>query len=104
MFKELNYNKSLKFYLFKFHNIFDGLIGLDNSKLLNTRIDFTNATLYTQNSAMKIEYLPFPQNFIYKLIIDHTVPQLPRFEKDIVSSPTKPIMLVPFKQNEFKIS
>lgn len=40
-------NTDLKFYLFKFHNVFDGLIGLDNLKLLEANIDFNKGILKT---------------------------------------------------------
>ena len=34
--------KKPKFYLFKFNNIFDGLLGLDNFKLLQAKLDYDN--------------------------------------------------------------
>jgi len=49
-------NQNLKFYLFKFHNVFDGLIGLDNLKLLQANIDFNNGYLITPHTKIKLMY------------------------------------------------
>ncbi len=46
----------LKFYLFKFHNIFDGLIGLDNLKLLQANVDFNSGYLITPYAKIKLKY------------------------------------------------
>lgn len=47
-------NKNLKFYLFKFHNVFDGLIGLDNLKLLQANLDFDTGYLVTPYSKIRL--------------------------------------------------
>lgn len=46
----------MKFFLFKFHDTFDGLIGLDNLEFLQTNIDFANGILYTPYNKIKILY------------------------------------------------
>lgn len=48
--------QNLKFYLFKFHNVFDGLIGLDNLKLLQANIDFNSGYLITPYAKIKLMF------------------------------------------------
>lgn len=73
IFPEFKQNVNLKFYLFKFHNIFDGLIGLDNLKLLNAQIDLINSKLITPVTTIPIKYQPSQVNQIFKLRINpHT--------------------------------
>ena len=42
---------NLKFFLFKFHDVFDGLIDTDNLKLLQANLDFVKRTLTTPSAA-----------------------------------------------------
>lgn len=49
-------NKNLKFYLFKFHNVFDGLIGLDNLKHLQANLDFNKGYLMTPYTNIKLRF------------------------------------------------
>lgn len=46
----------LKFFLFKFHNTFHGLLGLDNLKLLQAQLDFSNGFLITPYTKIKLKY------------------------------------------------
>lgn len=55
IFKLPQQNK-LKFFLFKFHNIFHGLIGLDNLKLLQANLDFDKGLLVTPLTQIKLQY------------------------------------------------
>lgn len=52
----LSKKQKLKFYLFKFHNVFDGLLGLDNLKLLRANLDFENGFLLTPHAKIKLQY------------------------------------------------
>lgn len=56
MFPEFNSNEKANFYLFKFHQTFDGLIGLDNLKLLQAKLDLPASLLITKNATLPIEY------------------------------------------------
>lgn len=67
--REFNYVNPLRFYLFKFHHVFDGLIGLDNLKLLNARLDFVNSKLLTPNFTIPIQYQPSTQKFLFKITL-----------------------------------
>lgn len=49
-------NEFMKFNLFKFHNIFKGLIGIDNLEFLNATIDVKNKKLITPNAEIQIHY------------------------------------------------
>lgn len=51
---KLQKNKTLKFYLFKFHNVFRGLIGLDSLKSLQATIDFDKGYLITPHTKIKL--------------------------------------------------
>ena len=53
---KLKENKHLKFYLFKFHNVFDGLIGLDILKELEATIDFNKKCLITPYTKIKLQF------------------------------------------------
>lgn len=64
-FSEFNSDSNLKFYLFKFHDVFDGLIGLDNLKLLNANINFPQSKLITEHSTLPIEYYESQKAQIY---------------------------------------
>ena len=57
-FQEFNRNIDLEFLLFKFHNYFDGLIGLDILQMLNAKIDFQNSVLETDTITIPIVYKP----------------------------------------------
>nr|CAH7764035.1 unnamed protein product [Callosobruchus chinensis] len=47
---------NLKFYLFKFHNIFEGLIGLDNLKLLKAEINLSKGILVTPHTKIRLKF------------------------------------------------
>ena len=42
-----SFDQKFKLYAFKFHNIFDGLLGLDNSQILQAKLDYKNSFLVT---------------------------------------------------------
>lgn len=47
---------NLKFYLFRFHNDFDGLLGLDNLKLLKITLQFEKGMLITPYAKIPLKY------------------------------------------------
>ena len=51
-----NKNLKIKYYLYKFHEYFDGLIGIDLIKYLKGRLDFNNDRLITENVSIPIYY------------------------------------------------
>lgn len=62
-FKEFKTNEKLQFLLFKFHNYFDGLIGLEMMKQLEMKLDFQKSILETKNACIPLIYKP---NFMSK--------------------------------------
>nr|CAH7758503.1 unnamed protein product [Callosobruchus chinensis] len=48
--------KQLKFYLFKFHDVFNGLIGLDNHKELEASLNYSDGFLVTPHARIKLLY------------------------------------------------
>lgn len=75
-FKEFNTNVPLKFYLFKFHKTFDGLIGMDNIKLLHALIDFLHcpSRLITPYSVLPLYSYETDKAHFYHLQLEpHTV-------------------------------
>lgn len=56
----LSDNSKLKFYLFKFHDVFDGLIGLDNLKILQASLDFGKGNLITPYAKIKLSFIDTP--------------------------------------------
>lgn len=52
----LPYHQNLKFYLFKFHDFFDGLLGIDNLKLLRANLDFGTGFLVTPHVSIKLRF------------------------------------------------
>lgn len=65
-FKEFNNNINLTFLLFKFHNYFDGLIGLDTLTTLKVKINFQNSILESDLFKIPIQFKP---NYISKKYI-----------------------------------
>lgn len=57
-FHEFNEPGQLNFLLFKFHNYFDGLLGLDILSELRAKIDLENKTLNTRNSTLPLLLKP----------------------------------------------
>nr|CAH7757828.1 unnamed protein product [Callosobruchus chinensis] len=47
---------NLKFYLFKFHNTFEGLIGLNNLKLLKAEINSSKGILVTPHTKIRLKF------------------------------------------------
>lgn len=58
IFVEFKQNGSLSFLLFKFHNYFDGLLGLDALTTLEAKIDIVNRKLFTKNSEINLKLKP----------------------------------------------
>lgn len=58
IFKEFQENGTMTFLIFKFHNYFDGLIGLDILTKLHAKIDLSNKTLVTRNSSIPLLFKP----------------------------------------------
>lgn len=56
IFPEFNQTGSLKFLIFRFHNFFDGLLGMDALLLLKAKIDLANRTLITGNAVNNISF------------------------------------------------
>lgn len=56
-FKEFNQNSKLKFYVYKFHNVFDGLIGFQMLENLKASVDIGKKMLFTPNSKIPIQIL-----------------------------------------------
>ena len=46
----------MKFFLFKFHNSFDGLLGLDNLKLLQANLDYNKGYIITPYAKIKLQF------------------------------------------------
>ena len=57
--------KQLKFFLFKFHDTFDGLIGLDNLEKLEASINFKTGYLTTPFAEIKLLFYNVKNNFNY---------------------------------------
>lgn len=53
-FQEFNVHDNVTLYLYKFHNFFDGLLGLDLLDAWNSSIDLRNKLLKTQNAQIPI--------------------------------------------------
>lgn len=66
-FKEFNNNINLTFLLFKFHNYFDGLIGLDTLLQMRMTINFDDYTLSSNFFNISILFKPNYMSKIYKL-------------------------------------
>lgn len=58
IFKEFKQNGEFSFLLFKFHNYFDGLLGLDALTKLGARVDLQNNILITKNSKLTLHMKP----------------------------------------------
>lgn len=67
--------KYLKFYLFKFHNIFNGLIGLDILKFLQANINFKDGYLLTPYAKIKL-FFHGTQNPVYSINVSPRSQQL----------------------------
>ena len=74
IFPEFNSKANFKFYLFKFHQTFDGLIGLDNLKLLKAKLDLPDSKLITEHSVLPIEYYETNKTQFYSIQLEpHTI-------------------------------
>lgn len=58
MFIEFNETGNIDFYIFKFHNYFDGLLGIDILSKLNAKIDLSTNSLITNNSIIQLFLKP----------------------------------------------
>lgn len=57
-FKEFREEGDMEFFVFQFHNYFDGLIGLDILSELKATVDLGNRTLRTTNSTIPLQFKP----------------------------------------------
>lgn len=55
---EFKTKDKIKFLLFKFHDYFDGLIGIDIMKELEAKLDLKDSMLYTKNAQIPLIYKP----------------------------------------------
>ncbi|XP_050505429.1 uncharacterized protein LOC126883802 [Diabrotica virgifera virgifera] len=60
----------MKFYLFKFHKTFDGLIGLDNLKLFEAQLNFPKSLLVTKDSTIPIKYYETNKTQFYSIHLE----------------------------------
>lgn len=89
VFKIFNVKETHKFYLFKFSQKYDGLIGIDLLKQLNANINVTTRQLTTPNATISIIFEP--EENIKKsnnIPIHHTIIIPPRVEQ-IIKIPVK---------------
>lgn len=56
LFTEFQTNKCTTFYLFEFHDYFDGIIGFNDIKRLGFYLDFTNNQMYNDHTTILIKY------------------------------------------------
>lgn len=76
-------NDYMKFYLFKFHNIFKGLIGLDNLEYLGATLDFKNKLLITPEAKLRIFYQEIPQKQINSHMIHPRSEQIIKIKTNV---------------------
>lgn len=84
IFNEFKHNGNFEFYLFKFHDFYDVLLGLDNIELLNANLDFQNYKLLTPFTIIHIQY-------------KNTAENIPFIGK--IDANSKVITKIPLKQN-----
>lgn len=80
MFIEFKEEGNVDFYIFKFHNYFDGLLGIDILSKLNAKIDLSTNFLITNNSKIQLSLkhnltsgryeVPSTSKFIVKIPVD----------------------------------
>uniref|UniRef100_A0A6P7GNR5 Uncharacterized protein LOC114340293 n=1 Tax=Diabrotica virgifera virgifera TaxID=50390 RepID=A0A6P7GNR5_DIAVI len=70
IFSEFHQEVKIKFHLFDFHRSFDGLLGLDNKKYPNAKLDFVNSQLTTPYSSIPITYYKSDLKIIFKQKLD----------------------------------
>lgn len=76
-FSELNTNKTIKFYLFKFHHFFDGLIGYETLKDLDVQLDLKNSILRTQSTQLPLTHYESKGKLLFFARIEpHTIESL----------------------------
>lgn len=52
----LSKEHKMKFHLFKFHDSFDGLLGMDNLKFLQAILDYEQGYLHTPYTSIKLNF------------------------------------------------
>lgn len=76
-FQEFNSNKKIKFYLFKFHHFFDGLIGYDTLKNLNVQLDLQKSVLKTPLAELPLTHYESKKKLLFFARIEpHTIETL----------------------------
>lgn len=66
LFVEFREQGEIELFVFKFHNYFDGLLGLDILNTLKAKVDLGNKTIITNNSIIPLQFKP---NFTSEKII-----------------------------------
>lgn len=69
LFSEFNTNENFKFHVYKFHNVFDGLIGLDLLEKLKANVNLSNRVLVTQNAKNPIKMLETGVHSLFEALI-----------------------------------
>lgn len=60
-------NDNLEFFVYKFHNIYDGLIGNDILMKYNTLINYTGKIITINNVEIKLKFSNDPENTVYQI-------------------------------------
>lgn len=68
-FPELNERSSSKFFIYKFHNVFDGLIGYETLEKLQAKVDLHNKILITPNAKVPIKILNSGTKTLFEALI-----------------------------------
>lgn len=68
-FSEFNETSPFKFFLYKFHNVFDGLIGYEMLERLGAKVDLQNKVLITPNAKIPIRVLNSGTKTLFEALI-----------------------------------
>lgn len=69
LFPEFNSNMICKFYIYKFHNVFDGLIGLDLLEKLKACVNLSSKNLITEHANNSIKMLETGVHTLFEALI-----------------------------------
>lgn len=69
LFSEFNSDMVYKFHVYKFHNIFDGLIGLDLLETLKACINLSKNELHTEHAKNKIQMMKTGAHNLFEAIV-----------------------------------
>jgi hypothetical protein len=68
-FPEIKENTLFKYYIYRFHNIFDGLIGFEMLEKLQAKVDLKNKLLITPNAQIPIKVLTSETKSLFEALI-----------------------------------